>query len=204
MILCGDWNELPDSATYSLLTTGRADIKVIVDDYSGQHPPRPIAVANALGPLGSAYAVTHAGEEPQFTCATARFSGTLDYMFFTQGSTCSGGTDGCQTKCQARKGRHGWTVLRCPSLPPLPFAKRTNGLPNARWPSDHLALAAEFCVKRVQRCDKRSSKLHTAKRARASQVCDAPAGCGSGMGQGAAGSRPSNDSKRDAVRASST
>ena len=145
VVVCGDFNEMPDSATYSLLTTGRTVVHVPAryaarvaawagdtamaarSDVGSGADTRDVVVTNALGALTSAYASTSDGCEPEFTCATAKFDGTLDYILFTPGFDGDNGSV---------------TATTTQALPPLGFAKRTRGMPNPAWPSDHLALGA--------------------------------------------------------------
>ena len=85
-ILAGDFNILPGSSTYQLLTVG-ALIR--------GHPEQPVQHFKdewrVAAPMRSVYALANAGREPEFTNfahATTRcgvFRGTLDYIFISNG-----------------------------------------------------------------------------------------------------------------------
>ncbi|CBZ51479.1 Os10g0412100 protein, related [Neospora caninum Liverpool] len=111
------------SGVYQLLTQG------LVLPSHPEHPVsfHPNVPADAVPPLTirpfqSAYKEV-LGEEPRFTNFTRDFQGCLDYIFF----------DNVAVKA----------VL---SIPDENELKREVALPNSRFPSDHVALMAEFCL----------------------------------------------------------
>eukprot|EP00047_Mylnosiga_fluctuans_P001709 m.221555 g.221555 ORF g.221555 m.221555 type:complete len:351 (-) comp10609_c0_seq1:325-1377(-) len=121
-VLIGDFNSLPDSDVYSMLTTGR------LDPASPAHPVIPPwdPWRISLRAMRSAY-VLATGKEPPFTNhsqfrANPPFVGTLDYIF------CSDG-------------------IGATAVLPTPAAEGFAGpLPTADEPSDHLMLAATLEV----------------------------------------------------------
>jgi 2',5'-phosphodiesterase len=125
-ILTGDFNMLPESSTYRLLTEGKWAVEH--EDF-----PTPKADddtrwdANAVAPLRSAYAVK-TGKEPDLT-NHARvgdapvFTETLDYIFLSP---------------------H-WSVEQVVALPARTDLKEV--YPNASEPSDHLLIGA--CLRLV-------------------------------------------------------
>ncbi|KFG28272.1 endonuclease/exonuclease/phosphatase family protein, partial [Toxoplasma gondii p89] len=64
------------------------------------------------------------GEEPRFTNYTRDFQGCLDYLFFRNA-----------------------TVKAVLSIPDDCELKREVALPNSRFPSDHVALMADFVLR---------------------------------------------------------
>lgn len=147
LILAGDFNALPSSAIYQLITTGSV---------KSMHPdtviPRELAQAGMKMPnfepdttqqLQSKAALNHPlelssayrrvlGAEPDFTnvegassLGRAPFIGTLDYIFHT----------GQLQPLQ---------VLRLPSLS---LIQKEGNLPSSRFASDHLPLVAIFAMK---------------------------------------------------------
>lgn len=78
------------------------------------------------------------GAEPEVTCATSRFEGTLDYVWFTRAVKPAAAPD-THPRTRLR-------AVRCQQLPTRQFARNSNGLPNAVWPSDHLALGCVFAL----------------------------------------------------------
>jgi len=123
-IFCGDFNILPNSSTYKLITTGALD----TDDPS--YPTQKFGLhwkSNILE-MRSAYALTKHGE-PDFTNYAAikdsdPFIGTLDYIFLS----------------------NEWKVLDVDKIPHRddvvdpPF-------PNEEEPSDHVLIAANLQLK---------------------------------------------------------
>jgi mRNA deadenylase 3'-5' endonuclease subunit Ccr4 len=127
-ILAGDFNILPDSSHYTLITTGR------LDELDPTCPPlkhgvkwKPTCIA-----MDSAYAV-HCGTEPSFTNyahlkeGEDPFIGTLDYIFL---SRKEGSSDNDWVVCDTVK---------------LPEREASGGpFPNHCEPSDHLLIAADL------------------------------------------------------------
>ncbi|KAG2388945.1 hypothetical protein C9374_014345 [Naegleria lovaniensis] len=100
VILCGDYNSLPDSEVYDLITKGRAQIpgkeikfnknsELVCDGvenvksstHSSHHSHSSKQyLLNPFTPAKSAYFEIY-GKEPKFTNYTSTFYGTLDYVF---------------------------------------------------------------------------------------------------------------------------
>lgn len=158
MIVAGDFNSVPGSAAHSLLISGAVDPAhpELHNDPLGILRP-PSRLQHQL-PLASAYAALSSGggggpvlqqqrrrmdaqhHEPRLTnvgrdfqvCAAAKSAcvcslsqGTLDYVLYT--------TDSLQPVA----------VLELPDEGEL---RKSTGLPNEAWSSDHVALMAEFAV----------------------------------------------------------
>ncbi|GMN45328.1 hypothetical protein TIFTF001_014513 [Ficus carica] len=136
LLICGDLNSLPLSDPHRFIVSGRCDL---VDNEIKEH----LDIFNHLKmrhslPLASAYAsfsLSAGNEKPQqtmdtrameplFTNFTKNFSGTLDYIFYTENSLRVEGL---------------LNLLDRETLGP--------GLPSPVWPSDHIALMARFSLK---------------------------------------------------------
>lgn len=135
LLICGDFNSLPSSDPYKFVVSGGCDL---VDNE--KHDPLGIFKGRKLQHslhLASAYASFSVSvgvedqlnkmdgetKEPLFTNFTRSFSGTLDYIFYTENS------------------------LRVEDL--LELLDRESlrpGLPSPVWPSDHIALMARFSL----------------------------------------------------------
>lgn len=137
-IFAGDFNILPDSPHYQLLTTGRLDKK------DPTYPPPKYGVEwkpEALA-MDSAYALHNkGGYEPEFTnYAQVKdddpFIGTLDYIFLSQKQLTS------SVSAHGRATGHWWTVHDVKNLP----SKDESGgpFPNEKEPSDHYLIAADL------------------------------------------------------------
>ena len=124
-ILTGDFNILPESAQYKILTSG------MLEQSDPTFPPtkhgKQFKVESV--PMDSAYALL-GGSEPEFTnYAHCRddppFIGTLDYIFMSKS-----------------KSTERWKVHRTKTLP----NKETSGgpFPGEKEPSDHLLIAADL------------------------------------------------------------
>lgn len=124
IILCGDFNSLPDSSVYEFLSTGalRTSHPDLAFDPTG-------IVPNAADfrhdlQLQSCF-VAATGKEPDFTNYTDNFVGTIDYIF----TTC----DRLVTT----------SVYEIPSEKEL--RKHTDSsLPNPQYSSDHLPMCADI------------------------------------------------------------
>ena len=126
-VLAGDFNILPESSMYRLLTEGSLESSC---------PDRPPPLDGDswevnVDPMRSAYAIAQ-GREPDFTnYAKVRneepFIGTLDYIFLSKE----------------------WEIIR---VEPLPTVGSVNGpLPNRTQPSDHILIAAQISLLRKPR-----------------------------------------------------
>ena len=137
-ILAGDFNILPDSPHYKLLTTGKLD-------RSDPTYPSPgldgVEWKVESNPMDSAYTMmTKDGttaSEPEFTNYAhikedPEFIGTLDYIFLSQ-KECTSSHD---------KGGKSWKVH---SVEKLPSIEESGGpYPNKNEPSDHILIAADL------------------------------------------------------------
>lgn len=121
MVICGDFNSMPDSAVYQLLSQGD-----VLPDHGDMLHFKYGGYANDgfktnLSLLSSYSEVL--GSEPTFTNYTADFVGALDYIFYTRDwIMCNG-------------------VLEPPSLA---VVRKNTALPNPQFPSDHIALLVEL------------------------------------------------------------
>jgi CCR4-NOT transcription complex subunit 6 len=151
MLVAGDFNATPASAAHELLVKGvvnpvHPDLNI--DPLGILRPPSKLQ--HSL-PLSSAYAAislapptppdTADGEghamqrqlrrlheptgEPQFTNYTSTFKDTLDYILYSSDSLVPVATLELPDVSEAR-------------------GREVEGLPNEQWPSDHVALMAEF------------------------------------------------------------
>ncbi|XP_042440907.1 carbon catabolite repressor protein 4 homolog 1-like [Zingiber officinale] len=144
MLVCGDFNSVPGSAPHALLANGKIDQlhpDLAVDPLGIVHPTHKIG--HQL-PLVSAYssfarmvgvssgleqqrrrmdAATH---EPLFTNCTRDFIGTVDYIFYTADSL---------------------SVESLLELLDEENLRKNTAIPSPEWPSDHIALLAEFRCK---------------------------------------------------------
>lgn len=124
IVLCGDFNSLPDSSVYEFLSTGA--LSATHADLS--HDPCSIVPASSefrhdLRLVSSFFSVI--GQEPPFTNFTEGFKGTIDYIFATcDDMYCSG-------------------AYLIPSKEEL-YQHTHSCLPNPQFPSDHLGLCADF------------------------------------------------------------
>mmetsp|Transcript_1127 Transcript_1127/g.4184 ORF Transcript_1127/g.4184 Transcript_1127/m.4184 type:complete len:548 (-) Transcript_1127:374-2017(-) len=148
MVVCGDFNSTPGSAAHSLLQSGRVDAahpELATDPLGILRPPSKLchqlplvsaytALATAELEERDAAAAVHAQRErldpatgePAFTNCTADFLDTLDYIFYTADSLQPVG------------------LLELPSEHELREKTADAGIPNASFPSDHVALLAQF------------------------------------------------------------
>ncbi|KAL7526466.1 hypothetical protein ACHAWF_001780 [Thalassiosira exigua] len=134
-IFAGDFNILPDSPHYKLLTTGK------LEKSDPTYPPAKHGVewkAESL-PMDSAYALS--GLEPEFTnFAHVKddpdpFIGTLDYIFLSKKKQTDGGAMGNKSV--------GWWKVH--GVQKLPCKEESGGpFPNEVEPSDHYLIAADL------------------------------------------------------------
>lgn len=126
VIVAGDFNSQPVSSVYEFLSTGACTMtKADVPD-----DPYNVLTTCRLQhnlPMRSAYLLT--GAEPSFTNYTHNFVGVLDYIWFGESVMAT-------------------AVLEIPDERSL-FGKEAetgseDGIPNAQWSSDHIALLTEF------------------------------------------------------------
>lgn len=129
-ILAGDFNILPDSAHYKLVTTG------VLEESDPSYPPlkHGFKWKSTCEAMDSAYA-THSGAEPSFTnyahlnSEDEPFIGTLDYIFLSRKEHND------RSSCK-------WVVRDVVKLP----EKEASGgpFPNECEPSDHLLISADL------------------------------------------------------------
>ncbi|KAI0504872.1 hypothetical protein KFK09_015826 [Dendrobium nobile] len=149
MLVCGDFNSVPGSASHALLAMGKVDQlhpDLGVDPLGILRPPNKL---NHQLPLVSAYStfarmvgvglgldlqrrkMDPTTNEPLFTHCTRDFIGTLDYIFYTADSL---------------------TVESLLELLDEDSLRKDTALPSPEWSSDHIALLAEFrCKPRMRR-----------------------------------------------------
>lgn len=133
VLLCGDFNSEPESAVYEYLMSGmitssrpelmhshgasdNGHVRILPDPHRLSHDLDLTSVMNAT-----------LGREPDFTNYTARFKGTLDYIYFTP------------------------SRLRVLAIAGIPEEREIRalsgeGLPSAAYPSDHLMLCADVAM----------------------------------------------------------
>lgn len=122
LLLCGDFNSVPDSAVYQLLSTQQIqtnDHEAFLKDRFGLLPTftemtHHLVLDSAYNPIG----------EPQYTNYTGHFVGVLDYVWYS------------------RNHLRGISVLDVNEEHDL--CKET-ALPNSELSSDHICLMAELC-----------------------------------------------------------
>ena len=123
LILCGDFNSLPDSSVYEFLSTGQ--VRAIHPDLKRD----PLGITSKASDfrhdlqLVSTH-VSVTGSEPQFTNYTRDFVGTLDYIFSTPRL-------------------HPVSMFEIPNEETL-RKHNDSPLPNLQYPSDHIALCADY------------------------------------------------------------
>jgi CCR4-NOT transcription complex subunit 6 len=123
MLLCGDFNSMPDSAVYDLLSSDRrvrSDHPVFDMDVCGVLPKASMLTHRL--PFASAYAAGR-GEEPAYTNYTGHFLGVLDYMFFTKNQLAT---------------------LSHLEVDDERLLQRHTALPSPLYSSDHIALVSEM------------------------------------------------------------
>jgi hypothetical protein len=140
-ILAGDFNILPNSAQYTILTKG------ILDSSDPTFPPPKFGMEWKVEslPMNSAYA-TFETDEPEFTNYAHLkddpdpFIGTLDYIFLSKND--SGAQNEVATEGVAAGRGHEWKVHWVHKLP----SKESSGgpFPSEKEPSDHLLIAADL------------------------------------------------------------
>eukprot|EP00040_Diaphanoeca_grandis_P031405 m.187902 g.187902 ORF g.187902 m.187902 type:complete len:675 (-) comp32321_c1_seq1:56-2080(-) len=133
LVLAGDFNSLPGSGAYRLITEGQLSVNdphAMVsreDMMCGISLPYPNLAHQIV--LESAYKKIYGGE-PMFTNFTSEpvsFSGTLDYIFYTEKTL---------------------DVACVMPLPSFDACRKEVALPNSIYPSDHLPLTACFSFKK--------------------------------------------------------
>ncbi|XP_020578626.1 carbon catabolite repressor protein 4 homolog 1-like [Phalaenopsis equestris] len=141
MLVCGDFNSLPGSASHALLATGKVDQlhpDLGVDPLGILRPSNKLNHQLALVSAYSTFArmvgvdrnlewlrrvMDPTTNEPLYTNYTRDFIGTVDYIFYTAGSL---------------------TVESLLELLDEDRLRKEIALPSTVWSSDHIALLAEF------------------------------------------------------------
>eukprot|EP01034_Spumella_vulgaris_P023683 gene23683-29928_t len=129
LILCGDFNSEPTSAVYEYMVTGAIE-QSHPDLNIGQHSVRILPADASLIThnieMGSAM-FSGMGTEPQFTNYTAKFKGTLDYIFYTPSRL---------------------RIMAVTSLPEEDEIRASSGegLPSTSYPSDHMMLCCDVAM----------------------------------------------------------
>eukprot|EP00735_Rhodelphis_limneticus_P004153 TRINITY_DN15709_c0_g1::TRINITY_DN15709_c0_g1_i1::g.18809::m.18809 TRINITY_DN15709_c0_g1::TRINITY_DN15709_c0_g1_i1::g.18809 ORF type:complete len:631 (+),score=61.65,sp/Q8W0Z9/CCR4A_ARATH/35.49/1e-103,Exo_endo_phos/PF03372.18/1.5e-23,Exo_endo_phos_2/PF14529.1/0.0031 TRINITY_DN15709_c0_g1_i1:71-1963(+) len=120
VVVAGDFNSMPDSMVYELITSGNVstDHPEMAQDSYGMF--RTLNLNHNLH-LHSAYG--QCGGEPEYTNFTGHFVGVLDYVFFSSDS-----------------------LQICGTLEILPdeVYKSETALPSSKFSSDHIAIMADF------------------------------------------------------------
>ncbi|CAA6653663.1 unnamed protein product [Spirodela intermedia] len=148
MLVCGDFNSLPGSASHALLARGKVDQmhpELVVDPLGILRPATKLTHQLPLVSAYSSFARMVGGSmglgqqrsrmdlktnEPLFTNCTRDFTGTLDYIFYTADSL---------------------TVESLLELLDEESLRKDTALPSPEWSSDHIALLAEFqCMPRTR------------------------------------------------------
>ena len=121
MIICGDFNSEPGSAVYELLTHG---------GFKGKHTDLDERNYGSFSDAGMSHPFTlksayAAAGELSFTNYTPNFTGAIDYIWYSSNAL---------------------RVLGVLGEVDQEYLQRVPGFPNFHFPSDHLALKAEFSV----------------------------------------------------------
>ncbi|KAI1991986.1 Glucose-repressible alcohol dehydrogenase transcriptional effector [Ophidiomyces ophidiicola] len=122
ILVCGDFNSRPGSAVYNLLAHGRM---------AEEHPDLEKRLYGNLSRVGMSHPFTLKSAyssigELKFTNYTPGFTDVIDYIWYSSNSLQVSALLGEVDK---------------------EYLKRVPGFPNYHFPSDHLALLAEFAVK---------------------------------------------------------
>jgi 2',5'-phosphodiesterase len=134
-ILAGDFNIMPDSPHYKLLTTGS------LDKTDPTYPPAKFGVEWTVEAEAMDSAYAEFGEEPKFTNYAHiqdqenPFIGTLDYIFLSRKAKTTRIID-------EKVAGEWWKVIGVTKLPSV--AESGGPFPNAVEPSDHLLISADL------------------------------------------------------------
>mmetsp|Transcript_6521 Transcript_6521/g.10133 ORF Transcript_6521/g.10133 Transcript_6521/m.10133 type:complete len:679 (-) Transcript_6521:32-2068(-) len=120
LLLCGDFNSMPDSSVYSFLRGERipSDCPAYLNDIC-RILPRPESMSHRLN-LTSAYA---SSGEPKYTNYTGHFVGTLDYILHSKNSLVVNSTLDVDNE---------------------ELVSAHTALPSPLYPSDHICLVSEI------------------------------------------------------------
>lgn len=122
LVLCGDFNSTPDSGVYELIAHGS-----LSSDHSdlGNYKYGHFTKQGMSHPFSLKSSYSNIGEL-SFTNYTPGFTGVIDYVFYSTNALNATGLLGEVDK---------------------EYMQRVPGFPNYHFPSDHLALLAEFVFK---------------------------------------------------------
>lgn len=122
LILCGDFNSLHESGVYQFIDSG--SIQPNHQDF-GQFTYEPYSNEGAGHQMALKDVYAQCPDPPEFTNYTSTFDGVIDYIFYRPGQIAvTGMLGGIQPE----------------------YAKQVPGFPTQHYPSDHLALMAEFRI----------------------------------------------------------
>ncbi|KAF8070084.1 glucose-repressible alcohol dehydrogenase transcriptional effector [Lyophyllum atratum] len=124
LIICGDFNSVPESGVYEFLSTGQlsATHADFMSHKYGKYTTE--GLRHRLG-LKSAYAAPGAGGPP-LTNYTPSYQGSIDYVWYSSANLAVNAVLG-----EVDKG----------------YLEKVVGFPNAHYPSDHVCIVSEFRVK---------------------------------------------------------
>lgn len=120
VILCGDFNSLPDSGVFNFIENG--SIGPQHADFMG-HTYEPYSNEGASHTVNLKSAYSLSPEPLSFSNFTASFEGVIDYVFFRPGTLSVTGLLGSV---------------------PSEYTKQLVGLPSQHFSSDHISLLVEF------------------------------------------------------------
>lgn len=122
ILACGDFNSLPNSGVYELMSQGTLKeshedfCKYTYEPYTTEGFSHSLALKSAYSSIG----------EPAFTNYTPLFKGTIDYIWYRSSSLALTGLLGPISE---------------------EYISRVIGLPSPHFPSDHVSQLAEFKIK---------------------------------------------------------
>ncbi|RKO99749.1 hypothetical protein CXG81DRAFT_14104 [Caulochytrium protostelioides] len=122
ILICGDFNSLPDSGVYELLSKG--GVPPTHPDF-GSYKYGDLTASGMAHRLHLSSAYADMGE-PDFTNLTPGFRGVIDYIWYSGSRLAVTGLLGNV---------------------PRGYAAKTPGFPSQHFPSDHIPLIASFVVK---------------------------------------------------------
>ncbi|RUS89094.1 hypothetical protein EGW08_003157, partial [Elysia chlorotica] len=126
LILCGDFNSLPDSGVYEYLSKGRLD--TLHQDFEGQNYQVFMKDRHDNGVISHNFKLTSAYKDVMpFTNYTFDFKGIIDYIFYSDAHLRLHGVMGLQDEEWFR-------------------ANKIIGCPHPYVPSDHFPLFSEFSL----------------------------------------------------------
>ncbi|KAI0814325.1 glucose-repressible alcohol dehydrogenase transcriptional effector [Xylaria sp. FL0064] len=126
LLVCGDYNSMPDSSVYELLEKGRIppdhpDLKGhSYGNFTRDGIEHPFSLRNAYAHLFGT------PDELTFTNYTPSFSGVLDYIWYSTNTL---------------------DVVELLGPPDAEYLKRVPGFPNYHFPADHIQIMGEFVFK---------------------------------------------------------